>query len=365
MSKLDLPALKASLLRLGDTVLDPASWPDVMDEVSRAVGATGAVLLQSDNRTLDVPCSAGVGELLKAYFENGWHLRDIRAERCPPLLMRGHRVVTESDILEPRDLDHDPLYNELLFRFGFRWFAAVGFRSGDALWGLIIQRTGAQGIFTDTEKRTLATLSQRLTDVASLSASVGRVALSSATNALNAIKQAAIAVDGFGSVLDVNGAASACLGNGLQLRRGRLFAKDAAANAKLQKLFDKLRVTPDTASFIFDPIVIRQSDAMPLVLQVLPVHPAARTPFLGARALLLLAVAGTKQSHATNTLMEAFGLSRAETRVATEIADGKSTEDIALTLGVSRETVRTQLRAVFSKTGTHRQSELVALLNRL
>jgi hypothetical protein len=131
MSKLDLPALKASLLRLGDTVLDPASWPDVMDEVSRAVGATGAVLLQSDNRTLDVPCSAGVGELLKAYFENGWHLRDIRAERCPPLLMRGH---------------------------------------------LIIQRTGAQGIFTDTEKRTLATLSQRLTDVASLSASVGRVA---------------------------------------------------------------------------------------------------------------------------------------------------------------------------------------------
>jgi hypothetical protein len=111
---------------------------------------------------------------------------------------------------------------------------------------------------------------------------------SSATNALNAIKQAAIAVDGFGSVLDVNGAASACLGNGLQLRRGRLFAKDAAANAKLQKLFDKLRVTPDTASFIFDPIVIRQSDAMPLVLQLLPVHPAARTPFFGGKSASLV-----------------------------------------------------------------------------
>jgi DNA-binding CsgD family transcriptional regulator len=63
--------------------------------------------------------------------------------------------------------------------------------------------------------------------------------------------------------------------------------------------------------------------------------------------------------------MEAFGLSRAETRVATEVTDGKSTEDVALTLGISRETVRTQLKAVFSKTGARRQSELVALLNRL
>jgi DNA-binding CsgD family transcriptional regulator len=57
-------------------------------------------------------------------------------------------------------------------------------------------------------------------------------------------------------------------------------------------------------------------------------------------------------------------LTPAEGRVAALIAQGIAPERAAERLGVSRETVRNQLRAVFAKTGTHRQSELVALLAR-
>src|SRR5665213_199375 len=277
-------AFDASISGLGETVLDPASWPGIMDEISRAVGATGAVLLQSDSRTPDMPYSPGVADLLDTYFDHGWQTRDVRAERCPPLLMRGRHVVTEVDILRPQDIDRDPLYNELLFKFGFRWFAAVGFRAGDALWGMIIQRTGAQGMFTEAEKLALGSLSQRLPEGASLSTAVGRIALSSATNAMNSIRQAAIAIDRSGFVLGLNDIASACLGEDLRIRGGRLVVKDSAANASLQKLFDKLRSRPDTAPFAFDPIVVRRSDAMPLIVRVLPVHPAAHTPFLRTRA---------------------------------------------------------------------------------
>jgi hypothetical protein len=40
-------------------------------------------------------------------------------------------------------------------------------------------------------------------------------------------------------------------------------------------------------------------------------------------------------------------------------------EEIAVELQVSRETVRNQIKAIFGKTGTHRQSELAALVARI
>jgi DNA-binding CsgD family transcriptional regulator len=54
-----------------------------------------------------------------------------------------------------------------------------------------------------------------------------------------------------------------------------------------------------------------------------------------------------------------------EARLAVFIAGGDSTEQAADKLGVSRSTVRSQLKAISAKTDTHRQGELVALLTRL
>jgi len=66
-----------------------------------------------------------------------------------------------------------------------------------------------------------------------------------------------------------------------------------------------------------------------------------------------------------NLLLCIFGLSPAEARLASFLANGASLEEAALQFGISRETVRNQLKAVFAKTDTHRQSELVALLGKI
>ena len=58
----------------------------------------------------------------------------------------------------------------------------------------------------------------------------------------------------------------------------------------------------------------------------------------------------------------AFGLSPAEARVATAIAEGASPEEVARSRRVSLTTVRTQLRGVFEKMGVRRQSEMVRML---
>jgi DNA-binding CsgD family transcriptional regulator len=63
-----------------------------------------------------------------------------------------------------------------------------------------------------------------------------------------------------------------------------------------------------------------------------------------------------------NALFQAFGLTPAESAAALALCEGKTPEEHAQALGLSMSTVRTQLRAVFEKTQTRRQSETVGLL---
>jgi DNA-binding CsgD family transcriptional regulator len=64
-------------------------------------------------------------------------------------------------------------------------------------------------------------------------------------------------------------------------------------------------------------------------------------------------------------LAELFQLSPAEHRLAELLAQGLPLESCAARLNVSINTVRTQLRALFRKTGTTRQAQLINLFTRL
>jgi DNA-binding CsgD family transcriptional regulator len=59
---------------------------------------------------------------------------------------------------------------------------------------------------------------------------------------------------------------------------------------------------------------------------------------------------------------QTFRLTPSEAKLACIIARGAPPDIAARELKISRETARNQLKAVFAKTDTHRQSELVALL---
>jgi DNA-binding CsgD family transcriptional regulator len=211
----------------------------------------------------------------------------------------------------------------------------------------------------------LATLSDRLTEVASLSTAVGRIALSGAINALNAVRQPAIAIDRFGLVLDANPAAEALFDQHLDIKNRRLVVDDVQAKGCLEKLIDRLRIAPDSATLPSDPIIIRRQQKAPIIARTLPVHAAARTPFLGARALLTLTAVEPNPRPKPVLLTRVFGLTPAEARLASMIGEGLNPECAAEELGISTVTARNQLMAIFAKTDTHRQSELVALLCRM
>jgi hypothetical protein len=157
--------LKASEL-LGETVLDPVMWPQAMEAISRAVFATGAALLQSDNRTSDIPRTASVDGIFDRYFRDGWYLRDARFNRSVTRLARGEKVIIDHDLFSDDELLRDPFYNEYILREGLKWFAGIVFSAGPSLWGLSIQRTPQEGPFNARDKRVLVALSSRLVSVA-------------------------------------------------------------------------------------------------------------------------------------------------------------------------------------------------------
>ena len=78
--------------------------------------------------------------------------------------------------------------------------------------------------------------------------------------------------------------------------------------------------------------------------------------------ILVLTPLGSSETLPDDLLNGLFDLSPAEIRAANGLLGGKTIDDMAGELGLSRETIRSQVKAVLSKTGTARQSNLVSLL---
>lgn len=363
---INIDGLSRVRARLGDAVVDPGLWIDVMEDICRAAGATGAGLLQADAQTADIPTTPGSQDAFSAYFQQNWHLHDVRLKRGRPIIARGAAVIVDQDIFRTQDeMKRDAQYAELLIPRGFQWFAAISFFAGSAMWGISIQRTIREGPFESNDKRALATLQQSLSEAATLSMAVGRAALSSATNALNSVRQPAIAIDRYGHVIEANDGAAALFDEDLHVRNKRLVTTDRQANAQLADFSTRMSLTPDGLPLKAEPIVVHRNGNAPVIVRVASVPPSAKSPFLGARALLTFTIVEPKPGPCVPLLVNTFALTPAEARLASLMAEGVSLEQAAEEIGIARATARNQLKAVFAKTGAHRQSELVALLARL
>jgi DNA-binding CsgD family transcriptional regulator len=106
------------------------------------------------------------------------------------------------------------------------------------------------------------------------------------------------------------------------------------------------------------PVVIKEAGEPPLVVYLAT---DART---GCEDFQIVDL-GELPAPTAEVLNALFGLSAAEARLAQLLARGESVESAARALDVKPTTARSQLAAIFEKTGTRRQAKLVALLSRL
>src|SRR6202011_816509 len=178
----------------------------------------------------------------------------------------------------------------------------------------------------------------------------------------HACRPPAISPDQYGFVAEVNAAAEAVFDNDVKIKDRRLFVRAPAARALLKEVIDQLRTSPPLNPLATDPIIVQRQDKMPVIVRFWPFDWAAHSPVQEVCALLTLNALGPKPGPPAAILAKTFRLPPAEAKLACVIARGASPGIAAGELKISRETARNQLKSVFAKTDTHRQSELVALI---
>ncbi|AYC32249.1 helix-turn-helix transcriptional regulator [Pseudomonas cavernae] len=143
----------------------------------------------------------------------------------------------------------------------------------------------------------------------------------------------------------------------LQVKHGLLKAKTREPQLKLLIRRATEHQGPARAGWLQLP----DSGGSELLITPVPAHAA----FAPVQVKPLALVALLHNEPRGQLLAEIFQLTPAERRLAELLAQGLSPEHCAAKLGVSINTVRSQLRALFRKTETERQTELVNLFLRI
>jgi len=151
-------------------------------------------------------------------------------------------------------------------------------------------------------------------------------------------------------------------GDGLILRGGQLYCAKSSETAALERLIGQCArglVTPDEGMMR----ISRSEGRAPLLVQCLPFPTSNWWPgFTQQLAMIFVTDPDARMEQVTQRLRQRYGLTPAEASLAWEIVRSGGRKAAALQRGISVSTARSQLTAIFDKTGVRRQAELVRLL---
>ncbi len=141
---------------------------------------------------------------------------------------------------------------------------------------------------------------------------------------------------------------------------------DRAAKQQFQMLLDGSYhpVTPVNQRSGGVLSIPRASRLRPYSLMVTPMHAHTSTMENVTVAVFIFDPHHPSETTAIDLFVSSYELTSPEAQLAQYLVLGYTLEDIAQLRTVSRNTIKTQLQSLFSKTGTNRQSELVSLLLR-
>jgi DNA-binding CsgD family transcriptional regulator len=185
---------------------------------------------------------------------------------------------------------------------------------------------------------------------------------------LDSLTLAVILLSPSGRVVTMNRAAEQLLAEDGSLQAGPdgLLAERAAESARLKQLVaEATDGSPNAALGLSGVLTVSRRNDSPLQLLVSPVRGFDLDEKNPVRAIVFAGDPAQGGRPTNETLQILFGLTPAECRLAMLLSDGHSITEITEMVGVSRNTVKSQLSSIYGKTGASRQAQLVRLLLQL
>ncbi len=355
--------------------LDPEAWPDALDGIADALGARGTVIVSHDPaRTAQTLASERIAEVGVDYGAGGWWRHDTRIrlgrERG---LMRPGAVIVDEMYIAPERKRSDPFFQHFIDRHRLGNLGA--YVGADPLdhhtLSFSAPRDVRKGPFEGFEIERLRIVGPHVVRAFRLAALVGEMRREAEGfgSALERLRAGVVVLDSRGRVRLVSPAAERLAAGTLSLRTG---AEPEAAEPAEGARFD--RFLADVLSQRIEPrqdilLLRRRGGGRPLSIEAMPLR--GDDPFatagagLGGGVVLLLRDLLAPAARPIEPLLEQFGLTRAEARVAALVGRGGAPREVAEQLAVGESTVRSQLKAVYGKLALRRQSELAVFITRL
>ena len=351
-----------------DAVADPLGWGPALQRLGESLGAESCTFCSADLQQLSalvMPISTGHGEFAELWLRNECHAPDPHFDLWRYRPHKASAVILENQISTDDERRTLPYYQETARPAERQWLATSRFIVGGSSWWLSVYRCDRQGPFTPDDAHRLAMAGPRLAPIVSMAEKFSAFQVASSLLGLDRARCAAFVIDVRGRVVNMNRRAEDLLGADFRLSGRRLVAEDATSNLSLQELIARGIVARKGESFVPDPVAIRCGGEARYLVEALPITAVLSAFFSAAKILLLVTSLREQAAPAESVLCQGLGLTIAEARLARMLASGHNLEEAVSLLGIRMPTARSQLQAIFGKTNTRRQAELMSLLTRL
>jgi DNA-binding CsgD family transcriptional regulator/PAS domain-containing protein len=365
----DVSSVVASLY---DAAAGVAPWAEAMKQVAGAVGARSGILITP---TLTPESGLFVGheidhgafEAYAAYY----HGKDLWWEGAQRRGLTYARVGTGSEVVDRDDFPRSEFYNDFLKRLDIYHLAAahISTEAHAVLPRIHINlfRPRTAEDFGPAEKKLLALLHPHFERALVIHSRMeGQRATARAfTDVLDRLNAAVVMLYADGRISFANKAADAILraGDGLLCRAAGLRALARDDDAQLRRAIElaiKSR-SPQQATNMCT--IARPSGRRPYQLIAAPIsREAVLAPSMSAGAMIFIIDPDASQTVPVERIARLLHLTPAEARLAAALAAGASLAEYAERASITPSTARWTLKQVLAKTGTEKQSALIALL---